>query len=124
MEQERQALEAPLLEIDPELNVFALANGLDLLRNRRATPDRILEWYREGMDRRIHITAAAGEGGAPRYTVSVEASRKRDGVTRSSRRDLEREVPFDQIRGRLRPLLAEGIEQANEIDEEDLSAAG
>lgn len=122
-EGDRQAREAPLLDIDPELNIFALANGLDLYRNHRGGVDRVLEWYRDGMERRICIVADGdpSDDGSPAYTVFAEATRKREGVRASGRRDLERAAPFDQIRGRLRALLADGIDRANELGERDLT---
>jgi hypothetical protein len=126
MEGERRSEEAPLVDIDPVLNVFALANGLDLFRNQRGRADRVLEWYRDGMERRICITAEEGSAsdGGSRWAVYVEASRRSGGVTTSARRDLERGAAFDEIRDRLRALLADGVERANEIDEKDLSANG
>lgn len=47
----------PFEAIDPRLNVFALANGMDLTRG----PDfRRLEWFTEGLERGILIAAQPG----------------------------------------------------------------
>jgi hypothetical protein len=62
--------EAPALEaVDPVLNIFALANSMDLHRDHLDPPDRVLEWFRDGLERRIHLMPA--EGGA--ITVQLAA---------------------------------------------------
>lgn len=116
---ERRALEGPLLEIDSELNIFSLANGLDLLKNRSDAPDRVLEWYRDGMERRIVIRVEGPE----RLSVSVGASTKRGGVRRAALVPLGDAVSPAELKERLRPTLAEGIEAANSLAEADLSPA-
>mgnify|MGYP001544694001 CR=1 FL=1 len=53
--------EAPPLDaVDPVLNVVALANGMDLHRDRFDPPDRVLAWFRNGLERLIHLRPAAG----------------------------------------------------------------
>lgn len=44
-----------LRALDPDLNIFALANGVDLLHDEGGGPNRVLEWFSEGMERRIHL---------------------------------------------------------------------
>jgi len=44
--------------IDPRLNVFALANGMDLLKGDGY---RRLEWFTEGLERAIVIEAGSTE---------------------------------------------------------------
>lgn len=111
----RRAGEEPLLGIDSELNIFALANGVDLLRNVSDDPDRILEWYREGMERRIVIRAS----GSGRYAITVSASRGRGGEARMTTRSLA-EITAADLRNDLRQFLSDGIERANELNEDDL----
>jgi hypothetical protein len=50
--------------LDPKLNVFALANGMDL---NKGADFRRLEWFTEGLERGILIEPA----GAGVFTVSV-----------------------------------------------------
>ena len=49
----------PFEAIDPRLNVFALANGMDL---NKGSGFRRLEWFTEGLERGILIEAD-GDGG-------------------------------------------------------------
>ena len=116
---ERGEMEAPLLDIDPELNIFALANGLDLLRNQSRLPDRTLEWYRDGMERRIRLTAEA----ADRFRVTVEASRRKNGEPLLATAELRAAVTAAELSDELRSLLAEGVEAANALTRDDLSPA-
>lgn len=44
----------PFASIDPKLNVYALANGMDLTKGPR---HRRLEWFKEGLERGILIEA-------------------------------------------------------------------
>jgi hypothetical protein len=116
---EWQQLEAPLQDVDPELNIFALANGLDLLKNRSDAPDRTLEWYRDGMERRIGIRAEA----SGRFRVTVEASRKENGDTLVAAADLSGPLTAEELRAGLRTLLSDGIEAANGLTRDDLGRA-
>ena len=113
------ALEEPLLGVDPDLNIFALANGLDLFRNHTGPADRVLEWYREGMERRIVIRAEQ-EG---RISLHVEAARRMDGVEHLATRPLA-EVDAGELGATLRDLLADGVERANELERTDLAPPG
>ena len=52
--------EGQLDAVDALLNVFALANSMDLHRDHLDPPDRVLVWFRDGLERRIHLRPAAG----------------------------------------------------------------
>ena len=117
-DEEWQELEAPFLDVDPKLNIYALANGLDLLKNHSGSPDRTLEWYREGMERRASIVA---EGGSPpRFSVWAAASRKQDGTPLSARRAVSATVDLEGIREGLTELIEKAMEQADRISREEL----
>ena len=49
----------PFEAIDPRLNVFALANGMDL---SKGSGFRRLEWFTEGLERGILIEADGDDG--------------------------------------------------------------
>lgn len=117
-----QALEAPFLDIDPELNIYALANGLDLLKNTTDRPDRTLEWYRDRMERRVRIVADGGT--PPHYSVQVGASGKEQGATVEALATLLEGASFDDLRSRLRGLLAEAIDRANDLTRDQLGPPG
>ena len=117
-----EALDASLREIDPDLNIFALANGLDLHRNLAGTPDRVLGWYREGMERFLRLEPEVD--GTESFALWAEAVRTREGTSRSARREVRRGVPTTSLRQELRAMLAQGIESANALGLPDLDAEG
>ena len=108
----------PFESIDSKLNIFALANGLDLFKDEGAAASRTLEWYRDGMERRIRLVA--GDDGT--IAVAVEAARKVDGVPHralaSFRDGLEAQVLHESLTG----ILEEGIERANALERDQLEA--
>jgi hypothetical protein len=108
-----------LEEIDPDLNIFALANGLDLLRDPGDRPARVLEWYREQMERRLVLTPSAE---APDTAVDVElhVEARVDGQRRLlSRGFLEATPP-----GELREALPRAVEACNALDKADVEREG
>ena len=107
----------PLEPLDPDLTIFALANGMDLARERAGVPCRVLEWFREGLERTIGIEAEAGG----EVMVWVGARRGRRSEPGEARRELRRSAGVDELRRSLRPLLAEAVEAANALEERDLS---
>lgn len=119
-DEEWEALEAPFLDIDSELNIYALANGLDLLKNHSGRPDRTLEWYRDRMERRVRIVAKGGN--PPRYLLQVGASRKQDGVRLEVLRTVLDDASFDELRPGLRGVLAEAVDRANDLTREQLGS--
>ena len=96
-----------LLSLDPDLNIFALANSMDLLRDHDAPPDRVLTWFRDGFERRIHLRPA--EAGGVDMEVAMEG--RRDG------QEARRREPFETglLREAVRPALVRAIEAANEL---------
>ena len=116
-----QAFETPeglLRELDPVLNVFALANGLDLHKNVSGPHDRLLGWYREGMERFLRLEPEPD--GTGRFVDWAEALHSRQRAARRGRRPVERALTADSLRRELRALLERGIEQANALGTSDL----
>ena len=107
--------ETALQAIDPELNIFALANGVDLLRESER---RVLEWYRDGMERRIHIEPS-GDGGVD-LAIGAGARRESD----RARLDLVRAFRDGVAPGQLKGLLPEAIEAANALTRQDVDRDG
>jgi hypothetical protein len=89
--------------IDPKLTVFALANGVDLVRS---DGQRRLEWFSDGFERGILIVADGDDDFAVAL-LKWQAS------------DPEGAEPHDFREGvavaDLMPLLDEAIESANEL---------
>jgi hypothetical protein len=97
----------PFDGIDPTLTIFALANGMDLNKNGGV---RRLEWYRDGHDRGILLTAA------PDGTISVTAQAWKRGDEGSLRRaPVNERVSPDELAGSLTSLLERGLEAANRL---------
>lgn len=76
----------PFEVVGPKLNVFALANGMDLAKDDPGR--RVLSWYREGLERGIVIEADASGAlaiAAAAWKTNDEASRVsapvRDGMS-------------------------------------------
>jgi len=91
----------PFEGIDPKLNVFALANGMDLSKRPER---RRLEWFTEGLERGIVIEAE--EGG--RFRIHVESWR-----TGSEEVESRASVGGGLSVADLTSILQSAIEQAN-----------
>ena len=121
-DEEWRALESAFLDLDPKLNVYCLANGLDLLKNHSGFPDRTLEWYSDGMERRASVVA---EPGSPaRFTLWADASRKQDGTPLAVRLPVGEPIDLDQLRDGLIELLEGVIAHSDRISREELSPSG
>lgn len=105
----------PMESVDRKLNVYALANGMDL---ERRGPARVLGWYREGMERGILLEPGAGEG-----TWAVRASAALGAAGRGSDaaivRTLESALEPGQVLSRFTELLAAATEAANALRAQD-----
>lgn len=103
-------------QIDPDLNIFALANGLDLYRDRSNRPDRVLEWYRDGMVRRARIVAVEVD----RLDVHYGAARRATGDGPHGWWPLAESLDGPTLVSSLRSLLADAVARANDLTRDDL----
>jgi hypothetical protein len=120
-EEEWRALEAPLRELDSQLNIFALANGMDLLKNAGGRPGRLLQWYRDGLERGLHVEP---DGDGP-GTVSLWAVAWKDdaGARTEKRSALATATPSGKLKDELKRLLPRGVDAANAFSRDDLRGA-
>ena len=104
---------ASLEAVDRKLNVFALANGMDLARKGDA---RVLEWFRDGLERSIRIEPGEGP-----VTWAIRAIATRDTRARTGEivRTLESALDPDQILSRFRELMPGAVDAANAIASEE-----
>ncbi len=116
---EEQPAGSVLQEIDSDLNIFALANGTDLLRDPAGRPERIFEWYRDGMERHIIVTPAADSPDGA-IDLAVGARLRQDGAYRSLRRPFRASV----APGELRAALPLAIDAANELTRDAVESEG
>jgi len=87
--------------IDPRLNVFALANGMDLAKDAES---RRLEWFSDGLERGI-VIRADGESG---FAIDVVAWR-----TRTTEVTNQRELATRVEAGSISAVLSDAIDAAN-----------
>lgn len=107
-----------LRQIDSDLTIFALANGLDLRRDEDP-PARTLTWYRDGMDRRIVLTPAdASDPGA--VDVAVESEARVGPERRALRRPFREATEL----AALRALLPEAVDCCNDLTRDEVEREG
>lgn len=97
----------PFEVLDATLNIYALANGMDLVKEPTT---RRLGWYRDGMERGIVLEADAD--GA--LTVTALSWRTSDPST--ARRAPQREsMPPEELANELSTILEAALEAANAL---------
>jgi len=97
--------DGPFGALDPKLNIFALANGMDLVKE---TSSRRLGWYREGLERGILVEART-DG-----TLDVTAMCWKTHDMASARRAPQRTgVSAESLVAELSTLLESALEAAN-----------
>lgn len=93
--------------IDAKLNMFALANGMDLLKG---DADRRLEWFTDGMERGIVIEAAtAGPAGSFRVRVISWPTGSAESIAGAS--DIGDSLSAEDVT----TVLADAIDVANRL---------
>ena len=93
----------PFEAIDPKLTVFALANGMDLVKEDGS---RRLSWFTEGRERGLQI----GPGQAGYFSVTALAWQ-----TRSPEDTASSPIASDVAVDELMATLERGIEDANAL---------
>ena len=104
---------ASMEAVDRKLNVFALANGMDLDRRGET---RILLWYRDGMERRVRVEP--GQGGGT-WAIRTSAARDVRPTEGEAARTLESALAADEILTRFTELMAGAMDAANSIAREE-----
>jgi hypothetical protein len=97
----------PFDAVDASLTIFALANGMDLVREPAA---RRLEWYRDGLDRGILLEA--GPDGRLQATALAWNREEPGTPARSTPLD---PMPADLPTRALTATLEEGLRAANAL---------
>ncbi len=98
----------PFEAVDSKLTIYALANGMDLVKEDGA---RRLGWYREGREREV-VIETSGEG-AFRLTAAAFST---GDPTRRAERALGSVGSAGELSDRLSVLLEEGQELANGLE--------
>ncbi len=97
----------PFEKVDPKLTIYALANGMDLVKED--PEERMLTWYRDGRERAILITLQSDSV----FTLSAAAWATNRADSRTAKEI--RTIPADELTGALSTILDEVIEAANEL---------
>ncbi len=108
----------PLLLIDPKLERFAKAKGLELKRNAKNWPDREFRW-RDDLDRLIQIFLESEENLT--WTMWITASEDRSGKQYSRSKTLAKAVRIEQLEKQLDELLDHGWDEVTSWVPGDLS---
>ncbi len=98
----------PFDMVDPKLTIFALANGMDLLKDDAG--ERQLTWYRDGRERGILITP----GAAGSLTLTATAWMTNKPETRTTKVVRESVDPA-ALSAALSQTLDEVLNAANEL---------
>lgn len=97
----------PFEVLDPKLNIFALANGMDLTKEPSS---RLLGWYREGLERGILLESG------PDGTITVTALCWKTNHLPAARRATHREaVAPEALAAELSAVLESALESANTL---------
>lgn len=97
----------PFETVDPKLTIYALANGMDLVKED--ADERLLTWYREGRERAIVLKAE------PAGTLSLHAAAWQTNRPENRSQKKVDEVRPDDLVSRLSPVLDSVIETANSL---------
>ncbi|MEJ2203892.1 MAG: hypothetical protein P8170_07265 [Gemmatimonadota bacterium] len=93
--------------LDPRLNIFALANGMDLEKGGGV---RRLTWFRDGSERGIRLTES------PDGIVSITPQAWRPGHEDSERRSAAAtELAEADLAREIGPVLEQAVEVANNL---------
>lgn len=97
----------PFEKVDPKLTIYALANGMDLVKED--VDERLLTWYREGRERAIVIRSEAAG------TLALAAA-----AWQTNKPESRTEKPVDEVRpddlvSRLSSVFDGVIEAANSL---------
>lgn len=93
--------------IDPKLTIYALANGMDLVKEPGV---RRLGWYRDGREREVSIARRDGGG----FQLAAAAFRTGKAEDRAEARVAEADTDEDLL-ARLSGLLDTGQQEANRL---------
>ena len=91
--------------VDPKLTIYALANGMDLVKDAQT---RRLEWYRDGRERGIHLEATT-EGAV---LVTVQAWSRGDASSATTGPQGPPHAP-EALARNLSAILGQALDAAN-----------
>jgi hypothetical protein len=115
---EWEKLVAPLRQLDERLDSFAAARGLRVDRNYHNTPNRMLRWVRDGIERVIQITLYGDE----QILVSLSAFSDEGGTRRGKHWPPRLDIPLADFAQNLETTLTEAHQTLDTVSPNDLEA--
>lgn len=113
---EWEKLVAPLRELDEGLDSFAAARGLRVDHNYHNTPNRMVRWARDGIERVIQITLY----GERQVLLSLAAFTDEGGTRRGKHWPPLIDIPLAEFKQKLETLLTEAHETLSVVTADDL----
>jgi hypothetical protein len=108
---------APLRELDAGLNAFASAHGLEVKQNDHNTPNRMLMWTKEGIQRIIQISLY---GKDQMLLLGASAFRDEGGKRHGKVWPAKVDIPLQEFKAGLEHLLTEAYRTLEAVSEADL----
>lgn len=117
-EREWNELQAPFLEIDGEIAMFARTQGMKLSKNDHEWPERSLRWSSNGMNRLIQIYLSDEK--VPRYCLWICAYQDRNGARLWKQAFMKKDAPWSSVREDLTESLSNCFDIVNSWKPSDL----
>jgi hypothetical protein len=113
---EWEKLVAPLRELDESLDSFAAARGLRIDHNYHNTPNRMLRWSRDGIERVIQITLY----GERQILLSLSAFSDESSTRRGKHWPPRLNIPLSAFKQNLETFLTEAHDTLDVVTPDDL----
>jgi hypothetical protein len=114
---EWEKMVAPLRQLDEQLDSFAAARGLRVDHNYHNTPNRMVRWARNGIERVIQITLYGDE----QILFAMSAFSDEAGGRRGKNWP-RMDIPLAEFKTNLETLLLEAHETLESVSSDDLEA--
>ena len=107
---------APLRELDAGLSAFAGAHSLEMVQNYHNIPGRMLKWNRASIQRVIQISLYDQD----KILLALSAYKDEAGHRFGKRWPASLDIPLQEFKTNLEPLLSEAYERLDAVSEADL----
>lgn len=115
-QEEWERMVAPLRQLDPDLNSFATAQDLEVVHNYHNMPNRLVKWSRDGIQRLIQISL----DGQDKILFALSAYKDESGKRFGKRWPATMDIPLQEFKSNLGPLMTEAYERLEAVSEADL----
>lgn len=102
--------------MDDEINQFAAEHRLEVTPNYHNTPNRMLMWTNEGIERVIQITLY----GDRQVLLAISAFRDEQGKRLGKRWPAKTDIPLSEFKNQLKQLLSAAFQTLQTVSEADM----